>query len=134
MILNMLSTGAMTRLGYVYGNLMVNVHPKNAKLAERGVGILEKAAALDRRAARKLLTAAGGRVPVALVMAKATVGRVQAVAALNKSQGQVRRAMALAKRSRGLDCDGEKGFTAGDTEVHRGTRWPEFKSDFQPLL
>ncbi|MGB8775000.1 MAG: N-acetylmuramic acid 6-phosphate etherase, partial [Terriglobales bacterium] len=78
MILNMLSTGAMTRLGYVYGNLMVNVHPKNAKLAERGVGILEKAAGLNRRAARKLLAAAGGRVPVALVMAKAGVGRAQA--------------------------------------------------------
>jgi N-acetylmuramic acid 6-phosphate etherase len=99
MILNMLSTGAMTRLGYVYGNLMVNVHPKNAKLAERGVGILEKATGLDRRAARKLLAAAGGRVPVALVMAKVGVGRARAVAALNRSRGQVRRAMALAKRS-----------------------------------
>ena len=75
MILNMLTTGAMTRLGYVYGNLMVNVHPKNEKLVERGVGILEKAAGLDPRAARKLLAAAGGRVPVALVMAKAGVSR-----------------------------------------------------------
>ena len=75
MILNMLSTGAMARLGYVYGNLMVNVRPKNEKLVERGVGILEKAAGLDHRAARKLLAAAGGRVPVALVMAKAGVRR-----------------------------------------------------------
>ncbi|MGB0045398.1 MAG: N-acetylmuramic acid 6-phosphate etherase, partial [Terriglobales bacterium] len=108
MILNMLSTGAMTRLGYVYGNLMVNVHPKNAKLAERGVGILEKAAGLNRRAARKLLAAAGGRVPVALVMAKAGVGRAQAVAALDKSKGQVRRAMALVKRARRFNGDGEK--------------------------
>ena len=38
MILNMLSTGAMTRLGYVYGNLMVNLHTKNEKLHERGSG------------------------------------------------------------------------------------------------
>jgi N-acetylmuramic acid 6-phosphate etherase len=97
MILNMLSTGAMTRLGYVYGNLMVNLHTKNAKLAERGVGILEKAAGLDHRAARKLLAAAGGRVPVALVMAKAGVSRADAVAALRESQGQVRRATTLAK-------------------------------------
>jgi len=107
MILNMLSTGAMTRLGYVYGNLMVNVHPKNAKLAERGAVILEKAAGLNCQAARKLLAAAGGRVPVALVMAKAGVGRAQAVAALNKSEGQVRRAMALAKR--GYRFDGGRG-------------------------
>jgi len=96
MILNMLTTGAMTRLGYVYGNLMVNVSPKNEKLVERGVGILERAAGLDRRAARKLLAAAGGRVPVALVMAKAGVSRADAVAALRESQGQVRRAITAA--------------------------------------
>jgi len=97
MILNMLSTGAMTRLGYIYGNLMVNLHTKNEKLLERAVGILEEAAGLDRAAARKVLAAAGGRVPVALVMAKAGVSRARAAAALRKSRGQVRRAIALAK-------------------------------------
>ena len=97
MILNMLTTGAMARLGYVYGNLMVNVHLKNEKLAERGVGILEQAAELDRREARKLLAAARNRVPVALVMAKAEVNAVQAVRALKRSGGHVRRAIALAK-------------------------------------
>ena len=97
MILNTLTTGAMTRLGYVYGNLMVNVSPKNEKLVERGVGILEKAAGLDHRAAHKLLVAAKGRVPVALVMAKAGVSRADAGAALRESQGQVRRAITLAK-------------------------------------
>jgi N-acetylmuramic acid 6-phosphate etherase len=97
MILNMLTTGAMTRLGYVYGNLMVNVLPKNEKLAERGVGILEKAVGVDRKAARKILSRAGGRVPVALVMAKARVSRLQAIAALKQSQGLVRKAISLAK-------------------------------------
>jgi N-acetylmuramic acid 6-phosphate etherase len=97
MILNMLTTGAMTRLGYVYGNLMVNVHLKSEKLAERGIGILEQAAELDRREARKLLSAAGNRVPVALVMANAKVKAVQAVRALKKSAGHVRKAIKLAK-------------------------------------
>jgi N-acetylmuramic acid 6-phosphate etherase len=97
MILNMLTTGAMARLGYVYGNLMVNLHLKNEKLAERGVSILEQAAELDRREARKILSAAGNRVPVALVMAKVGVNAVQAVRALKKSGGHVRRAIALAK-------------------------------------
>jgi N-acetylmuramic acid 6-phosphate etherase len=97
MILNMLSTGAMTRLGYVYGNLMVNLRTKNSKLAERGVGILEEAAGLDRAPARKFLTAAGGSVPVALVMATAGVSRVAAAAALKKSSGRVRQAIAIAK-------------------------------------
>lgn len=98
MILNMLSTGAMTRLGYVYGNLMVNLRPKNEKLAERGVAILEKTAGLDRRAARKLLTVAGGRVPVAMVMAKSGVSRMEALAAIDNALGQVRKAIAIAKR------------------------------------
>jgi N-acetylmuramic acid 6-phosphate etherase len=55
MILNMLSTGAMTRLGYVYGNLMVNLHPKNEEAGRARSGHSGKAAGLDRRAARKLL-------------------------------------------------------------------------------
>jgi N-acetylmuramic acid 6-phosphate etherase len=93
----MLSTGAMTRLVYVYGNLMVNLHTKNEKLAERGVGILEEAVGLNHAAARKLLAAAGGRVPLALVMSKAGVSRARAAAALRESRGQVRGAIALAK-------------------------------------
>jgi N-acetylmuramic acid 6-phosphate etherase len=97
MILNMLSTGAMARLGYVYGNLMVNLHTKNEKLVERGVGILEKAAGLNYAAARKFLAGARGRVPVAMVMAKTGVSRTQAVDALNQSRGRVRQAIALAK-------------------------------------
>ncbi len=97
MILNMLSTGAMARLGYVYGNLMVNLRPKNAKLLERGVSILETTAGLNHQAARKLLAAAGARVPVALVMAKAKVTRAKAEAALRESEGQARRAITLAR-------------------------------------
>ena len=44
MILNMITTGAMTRLGYVYENLMVNVHMQNSKLVERGIRILMRPA------------------------------------------------------------------------------------------
>lgn len=97
MILNMLTTGAMTRLGYVYGNLMVNLHLKNAKLSERGISILEQAAGLNRAAARKILKTARHSVPVALVMAKGGVGRAQAVNALRNAGGHVRRAISLVK-------------------------------------
>ncbi len=97
MILNILTTGAMTRLGYVYGNLMVNLHLKNEKLAERGIGILEKAAGIARAEARKLLRSAHNSVPVALVMAKAGVTRTRAVAALKQTQGHVRKAIAMAQ-------------------------------------
>ncbi|MGH9669498.1 MAG: N-acetylmuramic acid 6-phosphate etherase [Terriglobales bacterium] len=91
--LNMLSTGAMTRLGYVYGNLMVNVHLKNRKLVERGLSILERAAGLNREAARKALKAAGNSVPVALVMLKAHVSRPEARRRLAGAHGHVRKAI-----------------------------------------
>jgi N-acetylmuramic acid 6-phosphate etherase len=122
MILNMLSTGAMARLGHVYGNLMVNVRPKNEKLAERGVGIVEKATGLDHAAARKLLAAAGDHVAVAMVMAKAGVTRAHASAALQESGGQVRKAIALARRGSKFGAVPAKSMTTGDTEVHGGMR------------
>jgi N-acetylmuramic acid 6-phosphate etherase len=93
MILNMLSTGAMARLGYVYGNLMVNVHVKNKKLWERGVTVLERAAGVSRDAASRALKAGGSSVPVALVMLKAGVGKAEARRRLKAARGNVRRAI-----------------------------------------
>ena len=97
MVLNIISTAAMTRLGYVYGNLMVNVAPKNEKLLQRAIGILEQATGATHESARRTLAASGNRTPVALVMLAAAVTRPQAVAALNRAQGHVRQAIALAK-------------------------------------
>jgi N-acetylmuramic acid 6-phosphate etherase len=97
MILNTLTSGAMTRLGYVYGNLMVNLRLKNKKLAERGISILEKAARLGRAKSTKLLKAGHHNVPIALVMAKARVSRAQAARALTQSRGHVRKAIELAR-------------------------------------
>jgi N-acetylmuramic acid 6-phosphate etherase len=93
MVLNMLTTGAMARLGYIYGNLMVNVHTKNEKLVERGLGILEKAAGADRPAAARTLKAAGNQVAVALVMLKTGLGRAQAEKKLKATKGNVRKAI-----------------------------------------
>ena len=93
MILNMLSTGAMARLGYVYGNLMVNVHVKNKKLWERGVTVLERAAGVSRDAASRALKAGGSSVPVALVMLKAGVGKAEARRRLKAARGNVRQAI-----------------------------------------
>ena len=93
MILNMLTTGAMSRLGYVYGNLMVNVSVKNRKLRERGITILSKAAGMDRESARAALDESGGSVPVALIMVKAFVTRSEARRRLKAASGNVRRAI-----------------------------------------
>jgi N-acetylmuramic acid 6-phosphate etherase len=93
MILNMITTGAMTRLGYVYENLMVNVHMQNSKLVERGIRILMKACNIDRTTAVDTIKSAGRSVPVALVMLKAKVDKPEAVRRLANSDGNVRRAI-----------------------------------------
>ena len=100
MVLNMITTGAMTRLGYVYGNLMVNLRLKNSKLSERGITILQRAAHVDREKAHKTLQSAGHDVPLALVMLKAEVPRAQATRALQATAGHVRKAIALAQKSK----------------------------------
>lgn len=99
MVLNMLSTGAMVRLGYVYGNLMVNLHHGNTKLIERSVRILQQSLAVPRRQAKQMLRTAHNDVPVAIVMAKAGVSPTRAQQALKKARGHVRHAIALAAQS-----------------------------------
>jgi N-acetylmuramic acid 6-phosphate etherase len=87
MVLNMLSTGAMVCLGYVYGNLMVNLRQKNTKLSERALLILERALVVDRARAREVLRRAGNDVPVAIIMTLAGVTRKAAEKALSSTGG-----------------------------------------------
>jgi len=94
MILNMLTTGAMTRLGYVYDNLMVNVHMKNKKLVERGISILQLATEVDRKLANQTIREAGHSLPVALVMLEAKTNRLAAAQALRAASGDVGKAIA----------------------------------------
>jgi N-acetylmuramic acid 6-phosphate etherase len=97
MVLNMLSSGAMTRLGYIYDGLMVNVHPRNEKLLERGITIVQQAAKISRSEAEHALQLAKDRVPVAIVMLKAHVNFRRAAIALKVSDGNVRQAISAAR-------------------------------------
>ena len=110
MVLNMLSTGAMTRLGYVYGNQMVNVHTKNSKLVARGVGILKSAAGMKESEAELALREAEGHVPAALVAAKARVSLEAARKFLLIARGNVREAIGLTNKSgsKGSGVDGNR--------------------------
>jgi N-acetylmuramic acid 6-phosphate etherase len=101
MVLNILSTGAMVRLGYVYGNLMVNLHRKNSKLAKRSVSIVQQALGATRAQALNALRAAKNSVPIAIVMSKGNVSRAIAIGALTRAGGHVRNAVALAKKMQG---------------------------------
>ena len=93
MVCNMLSTGAMARLGYIYENLMVNLQLKNQKLFERGISIVEEATRADRDLALQTLQSARMNLPVALVMLKANVGRMEATRRLKRSHGILRNAL-----------------------------------------
>jgi N-acetylmuramic acid 6-phosphate etherase len=93
MICNMLTTGAMARLGYVYGNLMVNLHLKNEKLVERGISIVQRIAKVERTVALNTLEAADMKVSVALVMLCAKVTKTEAVRRLKHAQGNTRKAI-----------------------------------------
>jgi N-acetylmuramic acid 6-phosphate etherase len=93
MVLNMLSTGACVRLGYVYGNLMVNVQPKNGKLVDRARRIVAQAAGVSYEQAGELLAQSGASVRAAIVMAKAGIGREEAEQRLAAAGGRVSKAL-----------------------------------------
>ena len=94
LVLNMISTAVMVRLGHVYGNLMVNVQPSNAKLAERARRIIEQATGVSRPRAAELLEAAGRSVRTAIVMEKKKIPRAEAERLLVQAGGRIREALA----------------------------------------
>jgi N-acetylmuramic acid 6-phosphate etherase len=95
LVLNMLSTVTMIRLGYVSGNRMSNVQARNSKLKARAVRIIMAEAGLEISAATSLLESAGGQLPAALVMAKTGCTLKDAERALTESSGVVSRAVEL---------------------------------------
>jgi len=94
LVLNMLTTGAMIRMGNVYGNLMVNVQPKNEKLRDRARRIVRDAAGIDDSRAAELLDEAG-TVKTAIVMAKRDLDRRGAEALLERAGGVIAKALEL---------------------------------------
>jgi N-acetylmuramic acid 6-phosphate etherase len=89
MVLNMISTGVMIRLGYVYGNLMVNVQPTNRKLEDRALRIIEQATGATAERAEQLLQESGRSVRTAIVMEKKNVSREQAERLLRDARGKI---------------------------------------------
>jgi N-acetylmuramic acid 6-phosphate etherase len=94
LVLNMLSTATMVRLGKVYGNLMVDVQPGNAKLRGRAARILQQAAGVDEASAVAALEESGYEVKPALVMLLAGVDANEARTRLVAADGFVRDAIA----------------------------------------
>jgi N-acetylmuramic acid 6-phosphate etherase len=97
LVLNMISTATFVRLGYVYGNLMINVQPKNHKLVERARRIIAQAAGVPYERAAELLDASGRNVRTAVVMARAGVERAEAERRLAAVGGRIALAIREAK-------------------------------------
>jgi len=93
MALNILSTGAMVRLGKVYGNRMVEVAVTNQKLQDRALRILVDLTGLEREQAAQLLQQSGQRVKLALLMHWADLPADTARALLEEHQGNLRQAL-----------------------------------------
>jgi len=93
LVLNTITTGAMVRLGKVYGNLMVDLHVTCEKLRDRGERILESLLGVDRASAAELLERSGGHVKTALVMGRLGVEAEEARSRLDAAGGQVSRVL-----------------------------------------
>jgi N-acetylmuramic acid 6-phosphate etherase len=93
LVLNMLSTLAMVRLGRVYGNLMVGLRATNVKLRGRAARIVAAAASTGEGQADAALGLAGGRVPVAIVMLRLGLDAAAAAERLERAGGSIRRAL-----------------------------------------
>jgi len=98
MVLNMISTATMVRLGYVSGNRMSNLQAKNSKLRDRALRILMQETALDSDRAASLFQESENNLSVALVMAKANASSDKAGEALSATKGKVEDAVKLLGR------------------------------------
>ena len=93
MVLNMLTTGAMVRLGKTYSNLMVDLQATNSKLAERATGIVAMLTACSRSAASELLERCDGELKTAIVAQKLELSPESARKRLIAADGHLRRAL-----------------------------------------
>ena len=93
MVLNMLSTGAMIRIGKSYKNIMVDLKPSNDKLKDRSIRLIMYALKLDRESAEAAYSSAGNNIKVALVMNMASCSREEAQQRLEAAKGFVSNAI-----------------------------------------
>lgn len=101
LILNMISTATMIKLGKVYENLMVDVNVSNHKLKERAIHIICTVTKASVKQAKEVLEQAHNEVKTAIVMIEAQTTVEEAIRLLNRANGDVRQALSLAKGERG---------------------------------
>ena len=93
MVLNMLTTASMIRLGKTYGNLMVDVQPKSAKLKDRAIRIVMELCGIDRENAQTLLENADWNVKASVLMNQKSIDLDEAVSLLESNEGFLKKAL-----------------------------------------
>ena len=93
MVLNILTTASMIRLGKTYGNLMVDVQPKSSKLRDRAVRIVVELCGVDSEDALSLLESSGWNVKASVLMNKKNIGLPEALSLLDEHNGFLKNAL-----------------------------------------
>jgi N-acetylmuramic acid 6-phosphate etherase len=137
LVLNMLSTGAMVRLGKTFGNLMVDLRATNSKLRARTSRIVRTLTGLSVEAAEAVLQQCGGELKTALVVAKSGASPEEARARLNAARGQVRKALDVSsiftESPREPASDLYLGIDGGGTHTVALLATPDGKGSWQVL-
>lgn len=100
LVLNMITTAAMIRIGKVYGNLMVDLTPVNRKLVERSKRLVRQATGCSREVAEQAFAASGNRPKIAILMVLLGVDRAEAERLERKSEGPIAQAVRVYERER----------------------------------
>ena len=93
MVLNMISTGVMIKLGKVYGNLMIDVKATNEKLVERAKGIIMKCTGCTREVAEEYMNITGDDVRLSIFMILSDLDKEQSIEFLSKNDNNIRKAL-----------------------------------------
>ncbi len=98
MVLNIISTTVMIKMGKVYGNLMVDLKANNKKLHQRSIRMIQTATNISKQQAENYLEEAGGHVKLAIMMIKSGLSKKQAEQLLNQKDGHLREALRNLKK------------------------------------
>lgn len=93
MVLNMISTGVMIKLGKVYGNLMIDVRPTNEKLVERAKGIIMKCTGVTRDVAEEYMSLSGNDVRLSIFMILSKLNKEESIDILDENDNNIRKAL-----------------------------------------
>ena len=93
MVLNMISTGVMIKLGKVYGNLMIDVKATNEKLVERAKGIIMKCTGVTRNVAEEYMSLSGNDVRLSIFMILSKLNKEESINTLYENNNNIRKAL-----------------------------------------